>query len=146
MFNIDVEGKTFTTIIKDKQVHRVSREFMHIDFQELHKGVAITVSIPIKYVGEPEGVKEGGLLDVLVREIELSCLPKDIPEGFEVDITNLKLDESIHLKDVNLGGYDLKLPEETTLVSVRLPRGASEDEAEETEEGEAVEETATSEE
>ena len=141
MFNIDVEGKSYTTILKDKQVHPVSREFVHIDFQELHKGVTITVSIPIKYVGDPIGVTEGGMLDIMVRELEITCLPKDIPEDIEVDLSNLKLDESLHLEEVGLEGFDFKIPGETTLASVRTPKTHDEETDGEAEEGEVTEET-----
>lgn len=128
LFDIELDGKEFTTILKEKQIHPVSREFTHIDFQELHKGVSITVNVPFRYIGEPVGIGLGGVLEIMVREIEVSCLPKDIPEDIEIDISAIGIDESLHLKDIDLGILETKLSPETTLASVRTPRAIIEEE------------------
>lgn len=140
LFDIELDGKKITTILKEKQIHPVSRDFMHIDFQELHKGVSITVNVPFRYIGEPVGISLGGVLEIMVRDIEVSCLPKDIPEDIEIDISTIGIDESLHLRDIDLGVLETKLTPETTLASVRTPKVIIEEE-EETEE-EVTEETA----
>ncbi|MBN1327735.1 MAG: 50S ribosomal protein L25 [Candidatus Cloacimonetes bacterium] len=121
-FDIEVNGKNYKTIIKDKQVHPVSQDIMHIDFLELHEGKALTLNIPLKFVGDPVGVSEGGLMEILVRELEISCLPKDIPEEIEIDVSNLGMGETIHLADINLENIETKTPLETTLVAIRAPK------------------------
>jgi large subunit ribosomal protein L25 len=138
-YELTVEGKKYNTIMKDRQIHPVSREFMHIDFLEMHKGSTLTLDVPYNYVGDPVGVGKGGLLDVLVRKLEVTCLPKDIPEDIKVDITKLDIGEALHLADIELLNMDTKLPESTTLVAVRAPR---EEEVEEAVEGEVPEEGA----
>lgn len=133
-FDIRIDGKTYKTIIKDKQIHPLSREIEHIDFLELHKGKPITVSVPLKFVGNAPGVAAGGVMDVLMRNLEVSCLPKDIPEDIEVDISALEIGETIHLGDIKLPKVDVKYPPDTALVSVHLLRKAEEKPAESAEE------------
>ena len=101
-FNILVDGKEFNTFIKEKQIHPVTREFVHIDFMEFHKGKKITFQIPFKYIGEALGTQEGGLVEVLHRELEISCLPKDIPEEISIDVSELEIGDSIHFRDIEL--------------------------------------------
>lgn len=136
IFSIDVEGKKIDAIIKDKQIHPVERTFQHLDFLELHPGKHITVRVPLRYTGIPEGVKKGGVLDTLMRDIEVSCLPKDIVEDIEIDISNLDVNEAVHLSDIKLGNLTTKLNPEAVLVVVTVPKKVEEPE---TSEEEAVE-------
>ncbi|MCK4653294.1 MAG: 50S ribosomal protein L25 [Candidatus Cloacimonetes bacterium] len=140
-FEIKVNGKSYTTLIKEKQIHPVTREFTHIDFVELHKGKKITLEIPINYTGEALGTQEGGLLEILHRKIEISCLPKDIPEEIKVDVSNLEIGDSIHFADIEMPeNVDTNMSDITTLVAVRAPRKEEiievEEEVEEEVEGE----------
>jgi large subunit ribosomal protein L25 len=137
-FKITVDGKEYNTIIKDRQIHPVSREYMHIDFLELHKGSTLTLDVPVNYVGEPIGVSTGGVLDVIIRKLEVTCLPENIPQDIEVDISNLEIGDSIHLGDIELQNMETKMSDTTTLVAVRLPREEEEKE-EVSEEGEVSE-------
>lgn len=145
IYDIELEGQNYKTFLKDQQIHPVSREVMHVDFVELHKGNPITIEVPIHYNGTAEGTKLGGALEILHYTIEITCLPKDIPEDINVDVTNLKLGQGIHLGDIELGeGMQSSLPAATTLVSVRAPRGVDADEGDdadaEAETAEATEE------
>ncbi|MFC1887807.1 50S ribosomal protein L25 [Candidatus Cloacimonadota bacterium] len=134
-YDITVEGKTYNAIMKDKQVHPVTRDYMHIDFLEMHKGNTLTLEIPINYVGEAKGVHTGGSLDVHIRRLEVTCLPKDIPQDIEVDVSELEIGDSIHLGDIDLPNMETKLSDSTTLVAVRAPRAEVEEEPEVDEEG-----------
>jgi len=138
-FDISVEGKTYTTIIKARQIHPVNRDYTHLDFLEIQKGKAITLFVPIIYTGEAKGLLTGGVMDVLVRKLEVSCLPKDIPESIGVDVTELEIGDSIHLREIELQKMETKTPESTTLVAVRAPRKIEEP-VEKAEEGEVPEE------
>ena len=131
-FDISVNNKKIKTIIKEKQIHPVSREILHIDFLELHKGREITLEVPIKIIGDAPGIHEGGLLEVIVRKIEISCLPKDVPEEIQVDVSKLNIGDAIHFSQITLENMRTKLPEDTTIVAVRAPRKI--EEVEETEE------------
>jgi large subunit ribosomal protein L25 len=148
-FDIEVAGKTYSSILKEKQIHPVTREFTHIDFLELHAGKAITLSIPVNYTGDPIGVAEGGLMEILKREVEVSCLPKDVPDEISVDVSHLKIGDSIHFGDITLPeNLEPSMSDITTLVALRAPKAEVEEVADEETEGEAAEgeETADSEE
>ena len=137
-FEISVDNKKIKTVIKEKQIHPVSREILHIDFLELHKGKEITLEVPIKIIGDAPGTHEGGLLEVIVRKIEISCLPKDVPEEIQVDVSNLSIGDSIHFSQISLENMRTKLPGDTTIVAVRAPR-----KIEEVEKAEEIEEEVT---
>lgn len=135
-FDINVNNEHYTTIMKDRQIHPVSREFVHIDFLELHAGQEITLNIPITYTGDSPGVAAGGNLDILHREMEITCLPKDIPEEIVVNLEKLTLGEAIHFGDIEIPeNISTSFSDETALVTVNLPR----EEEEETEEAEETE-------
>jgi large subunit ribosomal protein L25 len=92
-------------ILRDLQRHPFKNLIMHADFLRIDQKKAIHVSVPLHFVNEEKchGVKqEGGLLNHLQTEIEIMCLPKDLPEYLEVDVTDLKLGESLHLSDIKL--------------------------------------------
>lgn len=88
-------------IIKEIQVHPVSDEILHVDFNEISLTKRIEVKVPIVGMGEPIGVKQdGGTLDQVLWEVEVECLPTQIPEKLTVDISGLKIDDTIHIKDL----------------------------------------------
>lgn len=118
-FDIDVDGKKIKTIIKEKQVHPVSRKIMHIDFLEVLEGNKLTLEIPLKFHGEPQGLKEGGKLEILVRKIVITCLPKDIPEEIKIDLSPLGVGDLIHFQDLKLENIFAKLPGNTVLAQVK---------------------------
>lgn len=118
IFNIELDGETHRTIIKDKQIHPVRRDVLHVDFILLHPGHEITLPVPIKFVGEPAGVKEGGILDIIERNINISVLPKDIPEDIQIDISGLKIGDSLHVADIKIDNAKIIDAEESTIVVV----------------------------
>ncbi len=137
LFELDVDGEKFLTVIKERQIHPVTREVLHIDFLHLHQGVPITVSVPIKFLGESKGVKQGGILEVHHRALDITCLPKDIPEDIEVDVSDLGIGRSIRLSDLNLKSeLEVKLPKDTPIVSVLESKKLAATSEEEAEEGE----------
>lgn len=122
--------------IRELQIDPVSREVLHIDFQRVLMDQAIQVEVPVQPVGTPKGVKdEGGVLDFVTREVAVECLPGDIPESIEVDVSGLAIGDHIE-------AGALKLPETVTLleepdrviVSVAYPVRIEEPEEEEAEE------------
>ncbi len=140
-FDITLNGKVYKTIIKERQVHPVSREFVHLDFLEIHKGKVITVYVPIKTKGQSLGEQAGGLLEILTRKLEVSCLPKDIPEHIEIDISEMNIGDTIHLTDIELVDMQTELSGDTPLIAVRAPKKEEEiTPEEEVVEGEETEE------
>lgn len=145
LLNLQIQnGKASThpAMIKELQTNPVSGAFLHVDFYEIDMQRKIKVSVPVVTKGKSEGVEEGGLLQIVRREIELFCLPTAIPESIEVDISDLTIGDSIHVHEIALPG-DVELPEETdfTVITVLAPKVEEEPvEEEELEEGEEAEE------
>ncbi len=105
MINLKVEGKgDFNVLLKDYQAHALTRVFTHADFMYIDLTKKITVSIPVHLTGIPQGVKDGGVLQQATREIEVLCLPTNIPKEITADVSELKVGQNLHM-------HDLKLPE-----------------------------------
>ena len=104
LINLSIEGakkKTRSVIIKEIQQHPVKRSIIHVDFNEISLNEAITVEVEVVGQGEPVGVKqEGGVLEHTLRHIKIQCLPTEIPGHIDVDISGLKLNGSVHVKDL----------------------------------------------
>ena len=84
-------------LVKDYQKDNLSGQILHIDFYEFEKGKALRTRVPVRLVGSPVGVKEGGILEVLLHQLEVECLPKDLPEELTLDISELALDRALHV-------------------------------------------------
>jgi len=99
----DKKQKSRPCLIKEIQHDPVHGEILHVDFNQISLTKAIKVNVPVAAKGEPLGVKqEGGSLEHILWEIEVECLPTSIPKDIEVDVTNLKMGESIYIKDIVL--------------------------------------------
>jgi len=132
------EGEnTQPVVVKDVQRHPVKRQVLHVDFQRILEDEEITLDVPIHFLGAEEsiGVKQqGGEVAQLMTEIEVSCLPKDLPEFIELDITNLELNQLLHLSDVTapegVTFVDLSHDRDPAVVSINPPRREEEEEVE----------------
>jgi large subunit ribosomal protein L25 len=145
--NIQNGGKSKTTVmIKELQLHPVKYKYLHVDFYEVKMDQQISTTIPVATVGTAKGVEEGGVLQIIRRELEVNCLPGDIPEQIEIDITDLDVGDSVHVEDIQTGDK-LEIPYETnfTILTVVSPAMEKEEEPE-AEEGEEGEEAAGGEE
>ena len=114
ILSLKVGDQTQAAILKDVQRHPFKNAIVHIDFQRVEENEKIRISIPLHFTGAAvsPGVKsQGGIVSHMRNETEVSCLPKDLPEFIEVDISGLSLNESIHLSQ-------LKIPEGVTLVEL----------------------------
>jgi len=139
---INVDGEKHRTLIKEIQVEPLSREVLHVDFQEIYSGQKIVIEVPLRIVGEAPGMQEGGILETHLREIEIECLPKNLPDHIEIDISELGLGDSIHIEDVleNYPDINILQSASSSIVSVQMPMVEEEEEVEEPEELEALEE------
>ena len=99
---VDVDGKAYDAFVKDTQRNIVDGNILHVDFYEVESGVAVRARVSIHLSGNPIGVREGGMLETPLHEIEVECLPKDLPERIEVDISELKGNQSLHVRDIPL--------------------------------------------
>ena len=100
---VDVDGKSFDAFVKATQRNIVDGNILHIDFYEVESGVALRAKVTLILQGNPVGVREGGMLETPSHEIEIECLPKDLPERIVVDISGLKTNQSLHVRDIPLG-------------------------------------------
>ena len=99
---VDLDGKPYDAFVKATQRNIIDGAILHVDFYEVESGVALRARVSINLKGSAIGVREGGVLEFPLHEIEVECLPKDLPERIEVDISNLGANQSIHVKDIVL--------------------------------------------
>jgi len=137
---ITVDGDAWTCILKDYDLHPITDRPQHADFQVLRTGRKITLTVPINYQGIPQGQKDGGDTQIVVRELTISVKPENIPSQIDIDISELEIGDAIHIYDLDVD-YDIKMAEGLTLVTVVAPRleaVATDEEEEELEEGEEL--------
>ncbi len=141
ILKIKVGKKEYEVLVKGFQEDYIHEVITHIDFYELERGKLLKTKIPVHLVGSAVGVREGGLLEQRIHELEIECLPKDIPEVIEVNIEELGIGESVHVEDLEIpeGVKVLNLPGQT-IVSITNVKEVVEPETEE-EEIEEEEET-----
>jgi large subunit ribosomal protein L25 len=89
-------------MVKDLQVDPLQRITIHADLYEVAMDEMVTVEVPIHLVGKPEGTKVGGILEQVRRTIEIQCLPGNIPKSIDIDVSDLKIGDSIHIEDVKI--------------------------------------------
>lgn len=128
VIELDIDGKTARTLIREVQRHPFKRTITHIDFQELVAGETVSVQIPIVYVGVPEGVRlEGGLLDQIMHQLHVEVDPSSIPNHIDVDVSALKVGKSLHVSDLVLAAGIKVLDEPgNTVCIVQVPKVAVE--------------------
>ena len=137
----DDKSSKVLSLIKDYQVDPISSDTLHIDFHSIDINEKIEVTVPINVSGRAKGVREGGNLEQLLREIELGCLPTNIPNSIEIDVTELEIGQSIYVRDLELGkDVEAIRSEDEMVVGVAAARAIVEEE-ETTEEAAATEES-----
>ena len=137
-------GRPDNVILKDLQVDPVKENILHADFQRIAMDQTLKVTVPIAIRGDAKGVKtEGGLLDVVMREIEVECLPADIPERIECDVSELEMHESLRIRDLpTLKNVEVLEDADRVIVHVVTVREEEEEAPVEGEEAEVVAEGA----
>jgi large subunit ribosomal protein L25 len=128
---LTVDGKTSRTLIREIQRHPFKKQILHVDFLELVAGEKIIVSIPIVLHGVPEGVRlGGGILDQVLRELEIEVDPSHIPNHLDLDVTDLIVGHSLHVRDLQIPpGVKVLADEDAPIALVQISRAAIEDEA-----------------
>jgi len=123
-----------TVMIKEIQIEPLSQNLRHIDFYEVNMKRKLTVTVPVVITGVSKGVEEGGVLQIIRRELDVNCLPDAIPESIVVDVTDLEIGDSIHVNELRLDG-EAEIPHDVnfTIVTIVSPkrdeRPAGEEEA-----------------
>ncbi len=123
IFTIEVEGVgTSEVMFHDRQIDPVKGRLIHADLTRLVKGQKIEVTVPLHLVGEPIGVKEKqGVLEQIIREIEIRCEPRQIPDSLDVDVTNLDVHDLLHVSDIAVGeGVEILTDAEQVIATVGI--------------------------
>jgi large subunit ribosomal protein L25 len=129
VIELDLDGHTSRTLIREIQRHPFKRQILHVDFQELVAGEKVSVYVPLRLVGTAEGVKTGGgVLDQTLRDLEIEVDPAMIPNHIDVEVTNLMIGHSIHVSDLKLpDGVEALTDGEATVCVCSAPRAVEEE-------------------
>lgn len=150
LLNLVVQNnETYTkpAIIKELQMHPVGRNILHVDFYEIDMNRKIKIKVPVVTKGKSKGVEQGGVLQIIRRELEVLCLPLEIPKSFEIDITDFDIGDSLHVKSIPLKD-NIEIPADVdfTVLTIASPKAVEEAVPEEVEEEAEAEEAAVEEE
>ena len=128
IFEIDQDGESQYTMIKQLQYHPVTDEVIHIDLMRVRRSEKITIAVPLVLVGDSIGVKEGGVLSQSLNQIEISCFPTDVPEQIELNIEDLELNSAKSVADIKIDIEDVDIVTDPSLNIVSITPPASEEE------------------
>lgn len=126
---VTIDGKTYKTILKDLQFDKVSDKLTHIDLLELVEGKKVIATIPLKLTGNAAGVKAGGRLVSKLKALKVKCLPQDLKEAIEVDITDLELNGNIRVEDVKTENMEVMNSPRIPIASIVMTRQLRQEEA-----------------
>ena len=128
LINLKLGGSETRVMVREYQLDPITHHLLHADFYQLAMDKAIVVTVPIVLKGEAKGVKQqGGIVDFVTREIEVECLPTNIPENITVDVTELMLHESVRLRDLAVDPKWKAVSEgDTMLVHIVMPKAEEE--------------------
>ena len=140
IFDLEVEGKHNKVVLRDLQRDPVTTKITHVDFHAISMTRPITISVPITFTGLARGVKtEGGIMQVTMRDLEISCLPVNIPDQIMVDVSDLGIGDSLHVRNISIPNVKILAPEQSTVVVIAAPTIVKEVAPVEPVEGEVVE-------
>lgn len=128
VIELALDGRTARTLVRELQRDPIRRTVLHVDFQELVAGEKVTVNVPLRFVGTPEGVKTGGgILEEIVHQLSIECDPSNIPDHIDVDVSALTIGHSMHVSDLTLPeGVEIDEDPETTVAVVSAPKAEEE--------------------
>ena len=136
LIKVKVDNQEYITLVREVQSHPVTKDYLHADLQSISLKEKLQILVPLQIVGEAPGVEMGGVLQQQLREVEVECLPTDIPEVVDVDISSLGFGETLTVADLSVGeGIEIITDMDTVVVSIVAPQV----EEEPAEEDEAVE-------
>ena len=121
VFNLTIDGERSPrpVMIKELQSHPVSRALLHVDFYEVSMDRKIRINVPVTITGKSVGVENGGVLQIVHRELEVYCLPNQIPSHIEIDITKLDIGDAVHVEDLPLSA-NVEIPHETNFTVLTI--------------------------
>jgi large subunit ribosomal protein L25 len=117
----DAQQGSRKVLVREVQRDPVTGDILHLDFHQISLTKKLTVEVPVHLVGTPEGVKDGGILQHALRELQIECLPSAIPEKIEVNVSHLKIGDSVHVGDVTVENAQILSDSKSSIVSVVPP-------------------------
>ena len=134
IFEIEQEGESQFTMIKQVQYHPVTDEVIHLDLMRVRRSEKMTITVPLVLVGDAKGVKEGGILSQSINQLEINCFPTDVPEQIELNVENLELSSSMSISDIKLENDDIEIITDKEVNVVNISQLVEEEVEEEVEE------------
>ncbi len=123
----DKERQEKQVMIREVQVHPARRQLLHVDFYEVAMDQAIVVEVPVELQGKPVGVVKGGTLNPLCRALAVRCLPRDIPEKVEIDVSKLEIGQTLHVADlIGIVPFELADDASFAVATIEAPEGGAE--------------------
>lgn len=123
VIQLTVDGKAVRTLIREIQRHPIRPDIIHVDFYEIHADEKVKLKVPVHLVGTPDGVRNaGGVLDQVTREVEIEVLPEHIPDRVELDVTALKIGDSLHVTHLQIANAQILTLADLTIATVVPPR------------------------
>jgi len=123
VIQLTVDGKAVKTLIREIQRHPIRPDIIHVDFYEIHADEKVTLKVPVHLVGTPDGVRNaGGVLDQVTREVEIEVLPENIPNRVELDVSALKIGDSLHVTHLKIEHAVILTLADLTIATVVPPR------------------------
>jgi large subunit ribosomal protein L25 len=120
--NLDIDGKTYATVLQEKQTHPVSDRVTHIDLLELVPGKEVKTALPVRVVGSSEGVKAGGKMVLNYRKMRIIGLPDALPDAIIVDITPLKIGDMVRVREISIPGCRFAEADASAVVTISATR------------------------
>jgi large subunit ribosomal protein L25 len=124
ILDLAVEGEAAgksSALVKEIQRHTVTGQVLHVDLQRVSAERKLTVDVPIVLTGEATGVKEGGVMETILREIQVECLPGDMPDKLEIDVSEMNIGDAIHVRDLSLPKTEILNDPENVVVTLVPP-------------------------
>jgi len=128
LVDLNIDGNIYKTILQDIQFHPVSDKIIHVDFIKVFEDKPVAISVPVSIFGNSPGVMAGGKLSVKRRTLKIKGLPKNLPEFIPIDISNLKIHDSIKVGDLAIDNIEFLDIKKSIIVTVATTRGAQKDE------------------
>jgi len=123
IIELTLEGKTAKALIREIQRHPLRPDIIHVDFYEIHAEEKVRLRVPVHLVGTADGVRNaGGVIDQVTRDVEIEVLPEHIPDRVELDVTPLKIGDSLHVRDLSIPNATILAGPDLTIVTVVPPR------------------------
>jgi large subunit ribosomal protein L25 len=124
--NLDIDGLTIKAVLKEIQFNPVTDAIIHIDFLEIGENKPVVISVPVKFTGASEGVKQGGKLVAKMRKLKIQALPAKLPDHITIDISDLKIGGSTRVRDLKHDGVTFLDSGNNVVVGVRITRNVAE--------------------